>query len=178
MLILESGRCHPHLFCQPHVLILESDWIERRRFCMQRIASLTHSSVHVCSDPREQSSWRESRMQLVCIFVHVSGRGAFLSWPAFIRSNGDCSGGGGGPNIPEAGGYPPPPFSVAELQEVIEDFLNESRSRNLRQLLLKGMQGHSGNVHGKPKSLRAVHRLFEGLASLAHSSCTCSCTFL
>ena len=69
-------------------------------------------------------------------------------------------------------------ITVAELQEAIEDFLNESLSRNLRKLLERGMQGHIGNAHGKPKSLRQVYRLFEGLASLAHSSFTCPCTFL
>ena len=71
-----------------------------------------------------------------------------------------------------------PTITVAQLQPVIEDFLNESCSRNLKKLLERGMQGHSGNAHGKPRSMRAVHRLFEGLASLAHSSFTCPCTFL
>ena len=71
-----------------------------------------------------------------------------------------------------------PTITVAELQAVIDDFLKEEQTRNLRKLLEKGMQGHMGNSHGKPKSLRTVHLFFEGLASLAHSSCTFPCTFL
>ena len=60
-----------------------------------------------------------------------------------------------------------PTISVKDLEKVLEDYMASTKTRKLRLLLSRAMQGHGGNSHGKYGKLFYVTSLCKDFAILA-----------